>query len=65
MSLVSPYRADRARARAAHTEAGLSFVEVFVDTPLAVCEGGARARAAPGDGDPATMASAILTYLDR
>ena len=33
-----PYRADRARARAAHEAAGLRFVEVFVDTPIDVCE---------------------------
>ncbi len=38
VSLVSPYRADRDRVRAVHDEAGLPFVEVFVDTPLAVCE---------------------------
>jgi bifunctional enzyme CysN/CysC len=38
VSLVSPYRADRDRARAAHLEAGLPFVEVFVDTPLEICE---------------------------
>ncbi len=38
VSLVSPYRADRDRVRAAHQEAGLEFVEVFVDTPLDVCE---------------------------
>ncbi|HEY5334520.1 MAG TPA: adenylyl-sulfate kinase [Mycobacteriales bacterium] len=38
VSLVSPYRADRDAARASHTEAGLPFVEVFVDTPLEVCE---------------------------
>ena len=38
VSLVSPYRADRARAREAHDTAGLPFVEIFVDTPLAVCE---------------------------
>jgi bifunctional enzyme CysN/CysC len=36
--VISPYRADRARARAIHATAGLPFVEVFVDTPLAVCE---------------------------
>ena len=35
---ISPYRADRQRARAAHETAGLRFVEVFVDTPLAICE---------------------------
>ncbi|ONI71096.1 adenylyl-sulfate kinase [Actinosynnema sp. ALI-1.44] len=38
VSLISPYRADRDQARAAHEQAGLPFVEVFVDTPLAVCE---------------------------
>jgi bifunctional enzyme CysN/CysC len=36
--VISPYRVDRDQARAAHTAAGLRFVEVFVDTPLAVCE---------------------------
>ena len=38
VSLVSPYRADRDRVRAVHEAAGLRFVEVFVDTPLDVCE---------------------------
>jgi bifunctional enzyme CysN/CysC len=38
VSLVSPYRADRNRVRAAHEASGLRFVEVFVDTPLEVCE---------------------------
>ena len=37
VSLISPYRADRERVRAAHDVDGLTFVEVFVDTPLAVC----------------------------
>ena len=36
--VISPYRADRGRARAAHAAAGIPFVEVFVDTPLDVCE---------------------------
>lgn len=36
--LISPYRAGRAQARAIHAAAGLRFVEVFVDTPLAECE---------------------------
>jgi bifunctional enzyme CysN/CysC len=36
--LVSPYRADRERVRALHAEAGLPFVEVFLDTPLELCE---------------------------
>ena len=36
--LISPYRAGRDRPRALHEAAGLVFVEVFVDTPLEVCE---------------------------
>jgi bifunctional enzyme CysN/CysC len=36
--VISPYRADRVRARELHAEAGLTFVEVFVDTPLELCE---------------------------
>jgi bifunctional enzyme CysN/CysC len=36
--VISPYRADRDRARAIHGGVGLRFVEVFVDTPLEVCE---------------------------
>ena len=36
--VISPYRADRERARAIHEAAGLPFVEVFVDTPIEVCE---------------------------
>lgn len=38
VSLISPYRADRDRARAVHEAAGLPFLEIFVDTPLEVCE---------------------------
>jgi bifunctional enzyme CysN/CysC len=36
--VIIPYRADRDRVRAIHDGVGLPFVEVFVDTPLAVCE---------------------------
>ena len=36
--VISPYRADRDRVRADHEVAGLAFVEVFVDTPLELCE---------------------------
>ncbi len=36
--LISPYRAARDVARRLHTVAGLHFVEVFVDTPLDICE---------------------------
>jgi len=37
-SFISPYRADRALARKIHEDAGLRFVEVYVDTPIEVCE---------------------------
>jgi len=36
--LISPYRAGRDHARALHDAAGLDFFEVFVDTPIEVCE---------------------------
>src|SRR5687767_12979798 len=36
--LISPYRADRAAVRAAHDAAGLTFLEIHVDTPLEECE---------------------------
>jgi bifunctional enzyme CysN/CysC len=36
--LISPYVADRARAREAHDAAGIRFLEVFIDTPLELCE---------------------------
>ena len=36
--VISPYAVDRARVRRLHEEAGLAFVEVFVDTPLEECE---------------------------
>ena len=35
--LVSPYAADRLHARELHEQAGLDFVEVFVNTSLAEC----------------------------
>ena len=37
-SFISPYRADRDLCRKLHEDAGLPFAEVFVDTPLEVCE---------------------------
>lgn len=36
--VISPYVADRSRVREIHAIAGLPFAEVFVDTPLEVCE---------------------------
>ena len=51
--VISPYRADRDRVRTIHADAGLAFVEVFVDTPLDVCEQrdpkGLYARARAGE----------------
>lgn len=50
---ISPYAEDRAAARALHAAADLPFVEVFVDTPLEVCEArdpkGLYARARAGE----------------
>ena len=37
-TFISPYRADRDMVRALHEEAGMIFLEVFVDVPLAVAE---------------------------
>ncbi|MEM7323015.1 MAG: adenylyl-sulfate kinase [Actinomycetota bacterium] len=36
--LISPYRAARNFARSLHDAAELPFVEVFIDTPLEICE---------------------------
>ena len=38
VALVSPYAEHRDRVRRRHAEDDLPFVEVFVDTPLEVCE---------------------------
>lgn len=51
--VISPYRADRDAVRESHESIGLRFVEVFVDTPLEVCEQrdpkGLYARARAGE----------------
>ena len=53
VALVSPYRADRDRARAVHAARGLPFLEVHVATPLEECERrdpkGLYARARAGE----------------
>ena len=50
-AFISPYKADRDAVRALHSEG--SFVEVFVDTPLDICEArdvkGLYARARTGE----------------
>lgn len=37
-SFVSPYRKDRDAVRAIHDESALPFIEVHVNTPIAMCE---------------------------
>lgn len=37
-SFISPYRADRQLVRDTHTKDDIPFLEVFVNTPLEVCE---------------------------
>ncbi len=37
-SFISPYRRDRDAARKIHSDSGIEFFEVFVDTPVAECE---------------------------
>ncbi|MFD4369620.1 adenylyl-sulfate kinase [Rhodococcus sp. NPDC058521] len=37
-SLISPYRDARREVRRQHADAGIPFVEVFVDTPIEQCE---------------------------
>ena len=36
--VISPYREARQQARTMHVAAGLQFVEVWMDTPLDICE---------------------------
>lgn len=36
--LISPFRAGRDRARAVHAVASVPFAEIFIDTPLEICE---------------------------
>ncbi|MFF2083291.1 adenylyl-sulfate kinase [Nocardia sp. NPDC058176] len=38
VSVISPYAAQRTRARTTHADRELPFHEIFVDTPLAECE---------------------------
>ncbi len=37
-SFISPYAKDREIARKIHDEAGLFFMEIFIDAPIDVCE---------------------------
>jgi adenylyl-sulfate kinase len=58
VALVSPYVEERRRARGIHECAGLSFVEVFINTPLEECEArdpkGLYRRARAGELDMVT-----------
>lgn len=53
VSLISPFAAERENARKIHEAKGLPFHEVFVDTPLQICETrdpkGLYARARAGE----------------
>ncbi len=57
-SFISPYRKDRDQVRKIHEEAGLPFVEVFVEVPIDECEKRdpkglyKKARAALAEGKP-------------
>jgi bifunctional enzyme CysN/CysC len=37
-ALISPYQADRDMVRASHQAAGITFLEVYVSTPIEICE---------------------------
>lgn len=37
-SFISPYQADRDQVRKIHEDAGLKFLEVFINTPIEICE---------------------------
>ncbi len=76
--LISPYRADRDRAREIHAAAGVAFYEIHVATPIDVCEQRdpkglyAKARAGELTGftgiddpyEPPTEADLVLTPAD-
>lgn len=38
VSLISPYRDSRVLVREMHSQRGVDFIEVFVDTPLTECQ---------------------------
>ena len=62
VSAISPYAASRNAVRERHVSLGLSFFEVYVSTPLAVCEArdpkGLYARARSGELESFTGISA-------
>jgi len=38
VSFISPYHADRRKVRSSHEDSGIPFLEIFIDTPIDVCE---------------------------
>jgi len=62
VSAISPYRADRAKVRNRHKMTKTAFIEVYVTTPLEVCEArdpkGHYARARRGEIQTFTGVSA-------
>jgi len=76
--VISPFRAARALVRAAHAAAELPFLEVYVDTPIELCEErdpkGLYAKARRGEltgftgidspYEPPTDAELVLTPAD-
>jgi adenylylsulfate kinase len=37
-SFISPFKKDRQLVRKIHEDAGLNFIEIYIDTPLEICE---------------------------
>ncbi len=63
VSLIAPHAEERRKLREIHSDTGLPFVEVYVNTPLEVCEGrdpkGLYARARSGELTDFTGVSAV------
>jgi adenylyl-sulfate kinase len=69
VALVSPYSEDRARAREIHEANGVGFMEVWVETPVAVCAGrdpkglyAANARAGTNEADGSGLTGVSAPY---
>jgi bifunctional enzyme CysN/CysC len=63
VALISPFAEDRLRAREVHERVNVPFLEVFLDTPVAVCERrdpkGLYARARRGEVSGLTGAGGV------
>jgi bifunctional enzyme CysN/CysC len=66
VSLISPYAEDRGRAREIHEAEGLDFHEIWIDTPLHICQQrdpkGIYARVRAGDVRGVTGVDAPYEY---